>query len=87
MKVLYNETGEIINIVHEKDWYKIDPENLFIYEIDEMNDDNKPIINIILKNLNKINSEGLGKYYIKDDELFERKNWRELKEKGNIIYE
>lgn len=80
MKILYDKNGEIINAVYDTDFCKIDPENLNIYDsLDESVSDNMPIIRTILKSLNKKNIEGLGKCYIKDDELYERKNWKEVK--------
>jgi hypothetical protein len=86
MKVLYKDNGEIINAVYESDWFKIDPENLNIYDgIDENVPDNIPLIRTILKSLGKKNSNGESKCYIKNDELYERKNWREFKVKEVVL--
>ena len=88
MKVLYKNNGEIVNAVYDYDWIKVEAEDLKIYDfIDESIIDNRPLAKTILDSLGKIDSEGLGKCYIKDGELYERKNWREQKIKENILYE
>jgi hypothetical protein len=86
MKVLYLKNGEIINAIYDKDWFKCDPENLKIYDmLNEDDTDNKVLVNSIIRYLGRKDDEGLGKHYIKDGELYERKNWREQIIKGNIV--
>lgn len=81
MKLLYTtSTGEIMASVYNIDWFKFTHSiNIPIseFEIDEVFPDNKDICFGLYKYTGRVNSEGLGKYYIENGELFERDGWEE----------
>lgn len=81
MKIIYNPTdGSIFNAVLERDILtfshsiNVATQELTIDEIPE----NQLVITDLYKKVGKIDSQGLGKYYIQNGELFERDGWQEF---------
>jgi hypothetical protein len=79
MKVLYDSTGKIFYAVYDREYFKFSHTTnipLSILTIDEV-DANKDICIDLIKNVNKVNADGLGKHYIQDGELYYRDGWAE----------
>lgn len=82
MKILYDSTGKIFYAVYDREYFKfIHTTNipLSVFAIDEV-EANKNICSDLASNINKVNSDGLGKHYIQDGELYSRDGWVERME-------
>lgn len=82
MKVLYDATGKIFYAVYDRDYFKFTHTTnipLSILTIDEVEINKDTCIDLI-KNINKVDNDGLGKYYIQDGELYFRDGWAERME-------
>lgn len=78
MKILYDSTGKIYYVIYDQDWFKfIHTTNIPLNEftIDEISDVNKQVCADLVRNNNKSDINGLGKYYIENNELHSRDNW------------
>lgn len=79
MKVLYDSAGTIYYAVYDREYFKFTHTTnipLSLLTVDEV-DANKSTCIDLAKSINKVNADGLGKYYIQDGELYSRDGWVE----------
>jgi hypothetical protein len=77
MKLFYNST-KIYYAVYDRDLFSFTHSTtipLFEFTIDEISDTNKKVCADLVKNNNKSDINGIGKYYIENNELYLRDNW------------
>jgi len=81
MKLIIDKYGEIINLIFKSDLYKFNDK---FFDVETLDD---PFISdSILKFFMKKDINNKGKFYVKNNELFERTNWKSFK-KENILHE
>jgi hypothetical protein len=83
MKIYYLPNGKIVQINYDKDdfGWKNTTNNASIFEIDEIAPINKELCIDLILTLNKVDINGLNKYYIQNDSgtwnLYQRDGWIE----------
>lgn len=82
MKIYYIvATGEIVQAVLERDdfWFKNTIQDTYdVLEIDELDPENKDLCIDLVKTDNKVDADGLKKYYISGGVLYQRDGWEEV---------
>lgn len=75
MIIYYLPTGEIWNALYQSEIFKHETEpTAQEFEIDEIQENAQLCKSLSLLSTFR-NSEGLGRWYVQDGELFERENW------------
>jgi len=81
MKVIYTNTGEIIDVLRtEADYFYSRAEYkpaVSIFEIDEVDPENRGVCRDLIETLHKVNINGEGKYYMNGGELYITDGWEE----------
>ena len=77
MKLLYDTTGKIYYAVYDSDYFRFTHSTnipLSEFNIDEIGTNNVVCIDLV-RTLYRTDINGLGKYYIQNNELYSRDNW------------
>ena len=82
MKIYYTQKKKIIKVLYEKDIFGYDLSTLnpdhSVFEIEEIDPANKDICIDVTGTSDKVDKDGLNKYYIENNELHVRDNWEEF---------
>lgn len=80
MRLLYDQTdGTIYHSVYDRDWFAFTHETnipLTEFVVDELAPDNKGLCHDIVRTTGRVDSNGLGKYYMNNGQLMERTGWQ-----------